>query len=174
MEENNHLLYKRTKKYVRINEKRRKKIEENYSKDIIYKKFKTMHSNYLLNLFKDFNAIGLNGVIERTKIIIKIYEYIIENVEEINYIGINYHENFRSTILCKIPKLIEQCVYHINISNENPENIIIYEQCLNVLKKALFEVKHNFKKSKMDLMREDICIKVCHPRFVDRLWTFDE
>jgi hypothetical protein len=143
-------------------------------KDFIYKKFKTIHSSYLSKLFKDFNAIGLNGVIERTKIIIKIYEYIIENVEEINYIGINYHERFRSTIIKKIPDLIKQCDFHIEKSNENIEDIIIYEKCLNILKKALFEVNHNFKKSKMDLMREDICIKVFHPRFVDRLWTFDE
>ena len=151
-------------------------IMDNYllEKDIIYKKFKTMHSNHLLNLMRDFNTIRINCVIERTKIIIKIYEYIIENVEEINYIGINYHERFRSTIIKKIPDLIQQCVDHILLSNENTEDIIIYEKCRDVLKKASFEVNHNFKKSKMDLMREDICIKVFHPRFVDRLWTFDE
>jgi hypothetical protein len=143
-------------------------------KDFIYKKFKTMHSNHLLNLMRDFNLVGAKYDIERTKIIIKIYEYIIENVEEINYIGINYHERFRSTIIKKIPDLMEQCVFHIEKSNENIEDIIIYEKCLNILKKALFEVNHNFKKSKMDLMREDICIKVFHPRFVDRLWTFDD
>ena len=151
-------------------------IMDNYllEKDIIYKKFKTMHSNHLLNLMRDFNSFGTKCDIERTKIVIKIYQYIIENVEEINYIGLNYHERFRFTILKKIPELIQQCVDHILLSNENTEDIIIYEQCLNVLKKASFEVNHNFKKSKMDLMREDICIKVFHPRFVDRLWTFDD
>lgn len=143
-------------------------------KDIIYKKFKTIHSNYLLNLMRDFNSFGTKCDIERTKIVIKIYQYIIENVEEINYIGLNYYERFRSTILKKIPELIQQCVDHILLSGENTEDIIIYEKCRDVLKKALFEMNHNFKKSKMDLMREDICIKVFHPRFVDRLWTFDD
>jgi hypothetical protein len=143
-------------------------------KDIIYKKFKTTHSNHLLNLMRDFNFVGTKCDIERTKIVIKIYEYIIENVEEINYIGLNYHERFRFTILKKIPELMKQCVDHILLSGENTEDIIIYEKCRDVLKKALFEVNHNLKKSKMDLMREDICIKVFHPRFVDRLWTFDD
>ena len=63
MEENNNFLDKRRK-------------------DIIYKKFRTIHIKYLENLFKDFYAVSLN--IERTKIMIKICEYIIENVEEIN------------------------------------------------------------------------------------------
>jgi hypothetical protein len=174
MEENNDLQYGKSKEYSKNNEDIMRKIDENCLKDIIYKKFRTVHFNHFSNLLKDFNVIGINGDIERTKILIKIYEYIIENVEEINYVGINYHEKFRSTIICKIPDLMTQCIDHIEKSNENIEDIIIYEQCLNILKKALFEMNHNFKKSKMDLMREDICIKVFHPRFVDRLWTFDE
>jgi hypothetical protein len=143
-------------------------------KDIIYKKFRTIHFNYFSNLFKNFNAIKPIYDIERVKIIITMHEYIIENVEEINYIGLNYHEKFRSTLIWKIPELTEQCMYLTVRYNENHENLIIYKKCLDVLKKALFELNHNFKKSKMDLIREDICIKVFHPRFVDKLWTFDD
>lgn len=174
MEENNDLPHDKSKEYSKNNQDIRRKIDENCLKDIIYKKFRTVHFNHFSNLMRDLNAIGLDLYIERTKIVIKIYEYIIENVEEINYIGINYHERLRSTLLKKIPELIKQCIDHIKVSNQNHEDIVIYEQCLNILKKASFELDHNFKKSKMDLMREDICIKVFHPRFVDRLWTFDE
>jgi len=39
---------------------------------------------------------------------------------------------------------------------------------------VIFELNKKYLKEKMDIIREEICIKVFHPRFVDRLWTFDD
>ena len=38
----------------------------------------------------------------------------------------------------------------------------------------IFELNKEYLKERMDIIREEICIKVFHPRFVDKLWTFDE
>jgi len=140
-------------------------------KDDILKRFKNNHTNTLRNLMNDFYHI--NDTLEKVKIVTKIYETIIENVEDINYVSLNYYDKFRDKAIDKIPFFIEECNNLIK-NNNSLKDIIIYQKCINILKKGSFELNHNYKRSKMDIIREDICIKAFHPRFFNKLWTFED
>jgi len=38
----------------------------------------------------------------------------------------------------------------------------------------IFELNLEYLKERMDIIREELCIKVFHPRFFNKLWTFEE
>jgi hypothetical protein len=56
----------------------------------------------------------------------------------------------------------------------NNDKIKICNNFLDFLKNVKFQLIHNYTKSKVNIIREELCIKVFHPKYVDKLWTFDD
>ena len=56
----------------------------------------------------------------------------------------------------------------------NNDKIKVCNNFLDFLKKVKFQLVHNYTKSKANIIREELCIKVFHPKYVDKLWTFDD
>ena len=59
----------------------------------------------------------------------------------------------------------------LNLFEKNTDKLTYNSLSDNPL---IFELNKKYLKDHMDIIREELCIKVFHPRFVDKLWSFDE
>jgi len=157
----------------------------------------------ILNLYCNLK-LGKNNLFQRMNIITKYYEYIIQNIDDFYYISeIDKFKKFYHTCSIKIEDLINECNDKIKILLEdkienndasinnslnipnaftnakmiplnNNDKIKVCNNFLEFLKKVKFQLVHNYTKSNVDIIREELCIKVFHPKYVDKLWTFDD
>ena len=140
------------------------------------KRFKNMHCQIFRELLNKLNLVK-NDKLNKLKIIIRIFKHFIKCIDDFHYCSkITEFEKFYITMELRLNYLITECddIIKTMISEKNDNNLNIYQEYLEVLKKAKFEAHNNYLRSKMDLIREDICKKVFHPKNEGKLWSIDE
>jgi hypothetical protein len=101
--------------------------------------------------------------------------------------------NFEGLLMNKSPfaiKLIEELIkekivsvsdYNIDFLSENPYAINFLEKNRDLIcyfrisqNPEIFEINKQYLKERIDIFREELCIKVFHPKNEGKLWFLDE
>lgn len=107
-----------------------------------------------------------------------------KNKEMIDFSGLLLNESPFTIKL--IEYLIEEKIvsisdYNVSILSENPYAIHFLEKNQDLICYArisknpeIFEINKQYLKERIDIFREELCIKVFHPKNEGKLWFFDE